>query len=87
MCRCWEMMPTDRPTFAEMRSHFERLLEGQHASDYVDFTMSLAPKPADQETEGSNVMQNMGAAGTSILLKHFAVYTLNVNSCLSTNTI
>ena len=67
MCRCWEMMPTDRPTFAEMRSHFEGLLEGQHASDYVDFTVSLAPKPADQETEGSNVMQNNAAAGTSLL--------------------
>lgn len=66
MCRCWEMRPTNRPTFAEMRSHFEGLLEGQHASDYVDFTVSLAPKPADQGTEGSNVVQNMAAAGTSL---------------------
>lgn len=42
MCKCWEMEPSGRPTFAELRSHFEGLIDGQHASDYVDFTASMA---------------------------------------------
>lgn len=55
-------MPADRPTFAELRSHFEGLLEGQHASDYIDFTASLAPI-TDQEKGRDSVTQNMAAEG------------------------
>ena len=53
------MMPADRPTFTELRSHFEGILEGQHASNYVDFTASLAPIGDQEETE-ENEMENLG---------------------------
>ncbi len=51
MCKCWEKLPTDRPTFAELRSHFEELLEGQHASDYMNFSAALSPIPDQKKGE------------------------------------
>ena len=51
MYKCWEMSLSDRPTFSELRSHFEGLLEGQHASDYVDFTSSIAPISGQEKGE------------------------------------
>ena len=60
MCKCWQMMPADRPTFTELRSHFEGLLEGQHASNYIDFTASLAPISVQEEAE-DNEMDNLAA--------------------------
>ena len=81
MCKCWEMMPADRPTFAELRSHFEALLEGQHASDYVDFTASLAPIP--EQEGGENVeMDTMAAEGYSaIFSNNYQFYNFQHNVC------
>lgn len=62
MCKCWEKLPTDRPTFAELRSHFEELLEGQHASDYVNFSAELASIP-DQKRGQEGEMERVATEG------------------------
>ncbi|XP_071445345.1 uncharacterized protein [Hetaerina americana] len=35
MCWCWQERPSDRPSFPELRSHFENLLEQNSASTYL----------------------------------------------------
>ena len=67
MCKCWKMEPCDRPTFAELRSHFEGVLDGQHASYYVDFTASLTPI-SDQKKGEEHVMKKKDDEGTSHVL-------------------
>ena len=64
MCKCWEMMPADRPTFAELRSHFEALLEGHLASDYIDFTASLTPINGQEGAGEESGLENIAAEGT-----------------------
>ena len=61
MCKCWEMEPSGRPTFTELRSYFEGVLEGQHASDYVDFTTSIAPISGQVERGEEGMMENTAA--------------------------
>lgn len=73
MCKCWNTEPCDRPTFSELRSHFEGAVEGQHASYYVDFTASLAPTP-DEERGEEHGKEIMAVEGTSHI---FARATVN----------
>ena len=67
MYKCWEMSPSERPTFAELRSMFEGLLQGQHATEYVDFTTPFVPI-TDQNRGDDGGMKNRAAKGTRIIL-------------------
>ena len=69
MCKCWKISPSERPTFAELRSHFEGLLEGQHASEYIAFSAPMTGQDRGQEGEMPNEMAE------SMYLPHILVYT------------
>lgn len=78
MCKCWERSPSERPTFAELRFHFEGLLEGQHASEYIAVSAPIA----DQEREKEGEMENEMAEGTYLPSYWQSLVALTI--CIST---
>lgn len=52
MVRCWALDPRDRPTFKELNTTMDELL--QSAAGYSEFNMSLLPVPGGQDNAAAD---------------------------------
>jgi len=75
MRKCWRANPAERPTFSELASTLDRLL--QLVSGYVEFTMTLpASEPGPEEVNIETADQPDAGEGKSSL--YFELSTLGV---------
>ena len=52
MVKCWTLNPEDRPTFRELISDVDKLL--QRAAGYLELNMVLLPPTDDEDTIDSD---------------------------------
>ena len=81
MRKCWRANPAERPTFSELASTLDRLL--QSVSGYVEFTMTFpASEPGPEEANRETADQPDAGEGKSSLyfelIVHLVCYSLVV---------